>query len=171
VYGGSQGARTINQATLAALPIWLKSGIQVLHSAGRKLYDGIKEEGADWQAFGYHPVPYIEGMADAYAAADLIVCRGGASSIAEATACGLPAIIVPYPHHADRHQILNALALEAAGGGIMMENREAVAALPGRALSLITDKERLAKMAQASRRMGRPDAARSVAETIFKVFG
>ena len=70
VYGGSQGARTLNQATLAALAEWIGAGIQVLHSAGRKLYDETVPGTEEWQARGYRPVPYIEGMGDAYAAAD-----------------------------------------------------------------------------------------------------
>lgn len=169
IYGGSQGAFTLNQATLAAIPQWTQAGIQVLHSAGRKLYDNVKEQAGSWESQGYRPVPYIEGMADAYAISDLVICRGGASSIAEVTACGLPAIIVPYPHHADRHQCENARVLEAAGAGFMVENREAVATLPNLAQSLITDGERRRRMAEASHCLGRPDAAEAVAKQVLRI--
>jgi UDP-N-acetylglucosamine--N-acetylmuramyl-(pentapeptide) pyrophosphoryl-undecaprenol N-acetylglucosamine transferase len=168
VYGGSQGALTLNQATLAALPQWTSAGIQILHSAGRKLYDRVKEQSGNGEERGYRVVPYIEGMTDAYAIADLVICRGGASSIAEVTACGLPAIIVPYPHHADRHQYENGKVLETAGAGFMVENREAVATLPNLAQSLITDGERRRRMADASRRLGRPDAAEAVAKQVLR---
>lgn len=169
VYGGSQGARTLNRATLAALPVWMEAGIQVLHSAGRKLYDETVPGTEPWRAQGYRPVPYLEGMADAYAAADLVVCRGGASSISEVTACGLPTIIVPYPHHADRHQYKNAEAVERAGAGLMLEDAEAVDRLGGMVHSLIEDNERRCRMAEASRNLGKPDAARRVAEEILKI--
>jgi UDP-N-acetylglucosamine--N-acetylmuramyl-(pentapeptide) pyrophosphoryl-undecaprenol N-acetylglucosamine transferase len=167
VYGGSQGAFTLNQAALAALPQWTKAGIQVLHSAGKKLFDDVKAQAGGWEEHGYRPVPYIEGMADAYALADLVICRGGASSIAEVTACGLPAIIVPYPYHSDRHQYANAKVLEDAGAGVTVENRDAVATLPNLVQYLITDGERRRRMAESSRRLGRPDAADAVARRIL----
>jgi UDP-N-acetylglucosamine--N-acetylmuramyl-(pentapeptide) pyrophosphoryl-undecaprenol N-acetylglucosamine transferase len=116
-------------------------------------------------------VPYLDGMADAYAAADLVVCRGGASSLAEVTACGIPAIVVPYPHHADRHQYANARVLEAAGAGIMVENRDAVAVLPSLAHNIMEDADRRRAMAAASRTLGRPDAAKAVASEILRVMG
>jgi UDP-N-acetylglucosamine--N-acetylmuramyl-(pentapeptide) pyrophosphoryl-undecaprenol N-acetylglucosamine transferase len=166
VYGGSQGARSINEAVRAALPGWLDAGIQVLHSAGRKLYDEAVQGTEEWQARGYRPVPYIEGMGDAYAVADLVVCRGGATSIVEAAACGKPMLIVPYPHHTDRHQYLNAEVAESAGAGIMVENAEAVTRLPGLVPSLMADGERRARMAEASRQLGKPDAAQALADVI-----
>ena len=169
VYGGSQGAHTLNQATLAGLPNWTTAGIQVLHSAGRKLYDGVAAEGEAWRERGYRLVPYIDGMADAYAAADLVVCRGGASSIAEVTACGKPGIYVPYPHHADRHQEVNALAVEAAGAGLMVLNGDAVAALPGLVVSLMGDAERCRRTAAASRAFGKPDAAEAIAKVTLSI--
>jgi UDP-N-acetylglucosamine--N-acetylmuramyl-(pentapeptide) pyrophosphoryl-undecaprenol N-acetylglucosamine transferase len=169
VYGGSQGARSINQAVRAALPKWLDAGIQVLHSAGLKLYDEAVQGTEEWQDRGYRPVPYIEGMGDAYAVADLVVCRGGATSIVEAAACGKPMLIVPYPHHTDRHQYLNAGVAESAGAGIMVENSVATTRLPDLVLSLMADEDRRARMAEASRGLGRPDAARVLAEEILKV--
>jgi UDP-N-acetylglucosamine--N-acetylmuramyl-(pentapeptide) pyrophosphoryl-undecaprenol N-acetylglucosamine transferase len=171
VYGGSQGAYTLNETTLAALPKWTAAGIQVLHSAGRKLYEDIKSRGETWEGEGYRPVPYVESMEDAYAAADLIVCRGGASSLSELAACGKPAVIVPYPHHADRHQIVNARVMQEAGAAIMVENRDAAAVLPGLVMKLMADSDRRRRMAEASRIMGRPHASEAVASEILRILG
>ncbi len=92
VFGGSQGARNINQAVGGALPALAESGIQVIHAYGEKNADQITVEHPD-----YHPVPYIDDMAQAYCAADLAICRAGAMTCAELAAVGLPALYVPLP--------------------------------------------------------------------------
>jgi UDP-N-acetylglucosamine--N-acetylmuramyl-(pentapeptide) pyrophosphoryl-undecaprenol N-acetylglucosamine transferase len=169
VTGGSQGAFTLNQATLEAAPLWIGAGYQLLHSAGRKLYDAIRDRADARADQGYRLVPYIEGMADAFAVADLVVCRGGASTLAELTACGKPGIIVPYPHHADRHQIINAMMLQEAGAAVMIENKEAVSALPSMALRLMSDAGRRSRMSEASLKLGRPGAAEAIAGEIERI--
>jgi len=110
ILGGSQGALGINRFARSWVPRFLAEGVQVLHQLG----PGRRGEGAP-DLSGYFPVEYIEDVPTALATATCVLCRGGASTLAEVAARGRPAWVVPYPHHADRHQEANALAL---GGGV-----------------------------------------------------
>jgi UDP-N-acetylglucosamine--N-acetylmuramyl-(pentapeptide) pyrophosphoryl-undecaprenol N-acetylglucosamine transferase len=109
--------------------------------------------------------PFIHAMGDVYAQADLVLSRAGATTIAEVTACGRPAVLIPLPHAAHRHQHHNAEAMAGGGAAVVCEQSE----LTGRRLAellgeLLGDDARLAAMAAASRRLGRPDAAGTVVE-------
>jgi UDP-N-acetylglucosamine--N-acetylmuramyl-(pentapeptide) pyrophosphoryl-undecaprenol N-acetylglucosamine transferase len=173
VFGGSQGARTLNRAIIEAHPRWGSEDIQVLHAAGRALYP---EAAKAWQqARSARPelrvelVDFIDDMADAYAAADVVVCRAGATSIAELTVLGLPAALVPYPHATGDHQTANARALEHAGGAVVIDDAELDGeALRAAAEPLLTDPTRYAEVAAASRAFGRPDAATNVARLVLE---
>jgi UDP-N-acetylglucosamine--N-acetylmuramyl-(pentapeptide) pyrophosphoryl-undecaprenol N-acetylglucosamine transferase len=102
-------------------------------------------------------------MASALAAADLVVARAGATSIAEITTVGVPAILVPYPYATDDHQTLNARALEAAGAAVVIRDADLDGdMLTDGLLALLSDPERRARMAAAARKLGRPDAAERV---------
>jgi UDP-N-acetylglucosamine--N-acetylmuramyl-(pentapeptide) pyrophosphoryl-undecaprenol N-acetylglucosamine transferase len=171
VFGGSQGARSINQAIISAHQLWGDTEVQVLHATGRATYEVTATGWAKVRDASTGPrvkvLDFIESMADAYAAADLVICRSGATTIAELTALGIPAILVPYPHATADHQTENALALARAGGAVVIED----GALDGPTLvdvcrPLLTDPERLAQAADASRAFGRPDAAANVARLI-----
>jgi len=170
VTGASSGARNVNMAVvrladrLARLDGW-----QVLHLTGRDLFDEVRRAlGGDRP--NYHLRDYVEEMGRVYAAADLVIARAGAGTVAEITALGLPSVLVPYPFHRDRHQERHARVLEEAGAAAMVldradvrENAEALwAVLPG----LMSDDDRRAAMADAARRLGHPGAARSVATAI-----
>ncbi|MCA1704534.1 MAG: UDP-N-acetylglucosamine--N-acetylmuramyl-(pentapeptide) pyrophosphoryl-undecaprenol N-acetylglucosamine transferase, partial [Actinobacteria bacterium] len=111
VFGGSLGARTLNRAAPALAQRWSdRSDLQILHIAGRSPQNQSEAAGA--KPSNYHRVEYTQHMAEAYAVADLALCRGGATTVAELGAVGLPAIIVPYPHHRDRQQERHAQVLE-----------------------------------------------------------
>jgi UDP-N-acetylglucosamine--N-acetylmuramyl-(pentapeptide) pyrophosphoryl-undecaprenol N-acetylglucosamine transferase len=173
VFGGSQGARSLNRAIVEAHRRWSSDEIQILHAAGRSLYP---EAAKAWQEArslrpGVHVelIDFIDDMADAYAAADVVVCRAGATSIAELTVLGLPAVLVPYPHATGDHQTANARALEHAGGAVVVED----VGLDGAALQaavepLLTDPSRHDEVAAASRAFGRPDAANNVARLVLE---
>jgi UDP-N-acetylglucosamine--N-acetylmuramyl-(pentapeptide) pyrophosphoryl-undecaprenol N-acetylglucosamine transferase len=176
VTGGSQGARRLNEALLAALPELLQRGdVQVLHLSGSVDAEavaarvGALRRGDLAEALSrYHGLPYLDDMGAAMRAADLVAMRCGASSVSEAAAFGLPMILVPLPH-AGGHQLLNAEPLVAAGAGILVED----AAFDGERLlaevsGLLADPERLARMREASARGGRPDAARRIAEIVLE---
>ena len=170
-FGGSLGARHLNEAMLAVAARLSSAGVQVLHSTGTRHYDDVV---AGLHAAGlptaggapYVTVPYLSDMPAAYVAADLAVCRAGAITCAELGAVGLPAVYVPLAV-GNGEQRLNALPMVRAGGGLMVEN----GALTGDALAalvvpLVTDPARLAEMRGAARRSGRPDAARRVVRLI-----
>ena len=171
VFGGSQGARSLNQAVVDAHAAWGGTELQILHAAGR---GGYPQAAAAWAAArtdgsGPHVevVDFIEDMADAYAAADVVVCRAGATSIAELTALGLPAVLVPYPHATADHQTENGRALERTGGAVVVEDdRFDAARLVAAVRPLLDDAARYADMARASRAFGRRDAATNVARLV-----
>jgi len=174
VLGGSQGARSLNVAVVDMVPA-LPAGaeVQILHQTGQDHEVWVRARIATRSgSVHYVVVPYIETMADAYACADLVICRAGAATLAEVTANGLPVIVVPYPFAADGHQDLNAQLLEAAGAAVLIRDHDLSAArLAGAVASVRADPSRQRAMAEASRKLGRPQAAEQVAEMILKTAG
>lgn len=163
--GGSQGARSINRAMLAVLKGYRNHpGIQVIHITGPAGYDQmlkeLSEAGLNLEKNGNIRVaPYVDDMENALAVADLIVCRAGASTLAEITARGIPAVLIPYPFAANNHQEFNARVLEQAGAAEVILDKE----LSGERLltvlqGIIEDPRRLARMAAAAKAAGRPAA-------------
>jgi UDP-N-acetylglucosamine--N-acetylmuramyl-(pentapeptide) pyrophosphoryl-undecaprenol N-acetylglucosamine transferase len=146
--------------------------VQILHQTGAAHEGWVREGVARLGRPVYVAVGYIEDVADAYACADLVVCRAGASTLAEVTACGLPGIVVPYPHATEGHQDANAGLLADAGAAILLPDRELsgerVAGLINR---LRADPPALQAMAAASRSLGRPDAAAQVAALVVAAAG
>lgn len=160
IVGGSAGARSINTALIAAAPALLDAGVQILHQTGRNNYEAVCAATGELRGRGYVPVPYMDNMGDAYAAADLILCRSGASTIAEVTACGLPAVLVPYPYAVADHQTHNARALADAGAGTLIPDRELSAeTLQEAVLRYARDPQALKDAAAASKALAHPDAA------------
>ncbi|NEE03093.1 undecaprenyldiphospho-muramoylpentapeptide beta-N-acetylglucosaminyltransferase [Phytoactinopolyspora halotolerans] len=152
VFGGSQGARRLNGAVTEAIDALTGAGAQVLHAVGAGNIDSAVARP------GYVPVPYIDRMDLAYAAADLALCRSGAITCAEVAAVGLPAVYVPLPH-GNGEQRLNAEPTVSAGGGLLVADAELTGDwLTANALPLLTDRERLAGMGEAAARLGRRDA-------------
>ena len=162
VFGGSQGAQHLNEAISGALPHLLADGIQVLHAYGSR---NLAPEASP----GYVPIPYINQMDLAYAAADLAVTRAGAMTCAELTAVGLPAIYVPLPI-GNGEQRLNALPIVDAGGGLLVSDADCTAGwLTAMVPALMHDSGRLAAMGEAAAGLGDRDAGRQFAEVILQV--
>lgn len=162
IFGGSQGARGINDAILAALPHLerLKDRLTILHQTGQEDLERVRKgyERAGWDPTGV--TPFIKDMAAAYARAHLAVCRAGATTIAELTACGRPAVLVPYPHAAGGHQTANAEALARQGAAMVLRQKDLTAEnLAGLVRDLLGDRDLLLAMARASRALGRRGAA------------
>ncbi len=174
VFGGSQGARSLNRAVVDSYRRWREpEKIQILHAAGRGLHD---EAARDWeraQSTGGPAVrvlDFIEDMAAAYAAADVVVCRAGATSIAELTALGKPAVLVPYPHATHDHQLHNGRALERAGGAVVIEDDQLDGArLTAAVEPWLVDDDARERVAAAARAFGRRDAAANVARLILEL--
>jgi UDP-N-acetylglucosamine--N-acetylmuramyl-(pentapeptide) pyrophosphoryl-undecaprenol N-acetylglucosamine transferase len=174
VLGGSQGARSLNAAVVdmaAAIPVG--SDVQILHQTGQDHLEWVRARIATRSSSVHHVVvPYIEAMADAYAAADIVICRAGAATLAEVTANGLPVIAVPYRFAAEGHQELNAQVVAAAGAALVINDHDLSAArLAGAVAALRADPSRRKAMAEASRALGRPQAAQHVAGLILKAAG
>ncbi|MFN7209935.1 MAG: UDP-N-acetylglucosamine--N-acetylmuramyl-(pentapeptide) pyrophosphoryl-undecaprenol N-acetylglucosamine transferase [Aggregatilineales bacterium] len=172
VFGGSLGARSLNNALAAILPDLLGEGVQVLHISGK----------ADWEAVQarrdaldpalrarYRAFPYLhEEMGLALAAADLALCRAGASVLGELTHFGLPAILVPYPH-AWRYQKVNADWLVARGAALRLDDERLASDLLPTLRALLSDTARRAAMRAAARRAAVPNAAGRIAERLLEV--
>jgi UDP-N-acetylglucosamine--N-acetylmuramyl-(pentapeptide) pyrophosphoryl-undecaprenol N-acetylglucosamine transferase len=172
VFGGSQGARTLNSAVAAALPGLVEAGVAVLHAHGPTLTPGGGHTGtAADPAPGYVPLPYIEDMHLAYAAADAVLCRAGAMTVAEVSAVGLPAVYVPLPH-GNGEQALNAGPVVAAGGGVLVPDAELTGErVLAELLPLLADPARLEVMGKAARASGHADADERLARMVLDLVG
>jgi UDP-N-acetylglucosamine--N-acetylmuramyl-(pentapeptide) pyrophosphoryl-undecaprenol N-acetylglucosamine transferase len=160
VTGGSQGARSINDAVIAAAGTLDAAGVSVLHHAGA---NNAVEVAARVAAYPRHVVvPYVDQMTDAYAAADVALCRAGAMTCAEQAAVGLPAAYVPLPI-GNGEQRLNALPAVAAGGGLLVEDADLDAAwIEAQLVPVLVDPARIALMAAAARQVAPADAAQAL---------
>jgi UDP-N-acetylglucosamine--N-acetylmuramyl-(pentapeptide) pyrophosphoryl-undecaprenol N-acetylglucosamine transferase len=167
-FGGSQGARRINDATEELARLWAgRADRQLVHVAGRAAATPARASDRGRAGLVYRRVAFVERMVEAYAVADLALCRGGATTVAELLAMGLPAIIVPYPHHRDRQQERHALVLERAGAAVVMQDSEASAERVAAAADpLLSDDAELARMRGAARALAIPDAAERLAAVV-----
>lgn len=164
VFGGSQGARSLNAATVAAAPALTARGVQILHGYGLNNADQVEALG---DLPGYHPLAYIDGMDDAYAAADMALCRAGAMTCAELAAVGLPAIYVPLPI-GNGEQRLNAAPVVDAGGGIIVLDADLDGDTLTRSVSAVLDEPgRLESMSARAAEHGVPDAAARLADMVI----
>jgi UDP-N-acetylglucosamine--N-acetylmuramyl-(pentapeptide) pyrophosphoryl-undecaprenol N-acetylglucosamine transferase len=167
VFGGSQGARHINQVAASAAPQLTAAGIQVLHATGLALLDEVNAAlGESPMGAPYVVVPYLNSMELGYAAADLAVCRAGAMTCAELAAVGLPAVYVPLPH-GNGEQRLNAQPVVAAGGGVILEDADLTTErLVDLVIPLLSDPARLTEMSVAASGFGRRDADELLADMV-----
>lgn len=170
VLGGSLGARALNLTLPQALAqLTPTQRPQVLHQCGSRGLDEAREAyanaGVDAQV-----VAFIDDMTTSYGWADLAVCRAGALTLAELSAAGLGAVLMPFPHAVDDHQTRNAEAMVAAGAAIVMQERELdVQLLAQRLTMLLGDRSQLLKMAEAARTLAKPDAAKTIARACLEV--
>jgi UDP-N-acetylglucosamine--N-acetylmuramyl-(pentapeptide) pyrophosphoryl-undecaprenol N-acetylglucosamine transferase len=183
VLGGSQGAQAVNQLVSAAVAHWLKGSdgraqltrqLRLRHQTGPSDYQAILDR---YRSLGLGPElvqveAFITDIGRAYADCDLMVGRAGATTLAELTAIGRPALLIPFPQAADDHQTGNARWLVAAGAAeLLPQATTSAAALAERIQALTADPQRLATMAAASRRLGRPDAAQTIANQVLLTAG
>ncbi|GAA2181956.1 undecaprenyldiphospho-muramoylpentapeptide beta-N-acetylglucosaminyltransferase [Brooklawnia cerclae] len=168
VSGGSQGARSLNNATVDAADRLLAAGVQVLHVWGPKNYhDGLTDITDEATGARYRPVAYVDHMEDAYAAADLMVARSGAGTVVETAVVGLPTILVPLPI-GNGEQALNAAPLVEAGAAVLVADADLTAdRLVAEIVERANDPERLREMGQAAQRLMRPGAAERVAAAVL----
>ena len=165
-FGGSQGARPLNDAIAALIDSGLPRDLYLIWGTGQGSY----ERYARHESPAVRVVPYLSPIQRAYAAADLALTRAGALTVAELCAWGIPSVLVPLPTAAADHQRANARALEAAGAAIVLEQSSLDAAALGTAIAgLASAPDRLAAMAASARARGRPDAAERIARWILTI--
>jgi len=163
VVGGSLGAQALNEAVPKALALLAPAERpSVVHQSGEKNLEFLKQAYAR-EHLQAELLAFIDDMARAYAESDLVICRAGAMTVAELSAAGAPSVLVPFPHAVDDHQTANARFLADAGAAILLPQRE----LSPQALSALLrslNRERLLEMAGKARALGKPGAARIVAD-------
>jgi UDP-N-acetylglucosamine--N-acetylmuramyl-(pentapeptide) pyrophosphoryl-undecaprenol N-acetylglucosamine transferase len=173
VFGGSQGAHAINQVVMDSVADLRQRipGIHIVHQTGERDYNDAQ---AAYAKLGNSVEVYrfIDDMPGSFTRADLLMCRSGASTVAEVTAAGKPAVFVPFPRAADDHQKRNAEALERAGAAVMLEEseltRESLVETLG---SLFSEPSRLKIMGVAARQLSHPNAARDIAAMAARLAG
>jgi UDP-N-acetylglucosamine--N-acetylmuramyl-(pentapeptide) pyrophosphoryl-undecaprenol N-acetylglucosamine transferase len=173
ITGGSQGARAINEAVIETLPLLAREGarLSLMHQTGEKDYEKVR---AAYEKSGLQAEvkPYLDQMVAEFERADLVICRAGATTVAELAAAGKPAIMIPFPFAADDHQRKNAEAVERVGAGRMILQAELTPErLAQELLWLAKDPQQLARMAEASRKLGHPDAAARVVDLAMRIIG
>lgn len=179
VTGASLGAKTINDAMLALLEdaqarqAFEGGGWQIIHLSGMDQAESVRAAYAKFADVQVKVLDYCDDMASLWAVADLAIARAGASTCAELTACGVPALLLPYPFHKDMHQRANALELERAGAALIIDDAKDAscnaAAIKTELHSLLYDDARRASMAEAARIAGKPHAADAIAAEILAV--
>jgi UDP-N-acetylglucosamine--N-acetylmuramyl-(pentapeptide) pyrophosphoryl-undecaprenol N-acetylglucosamine transferase len=174
VFGGSLGARRINEAALGLADIWRdRSDRQVVHILGRGAYTQLSDADRaklDAGALIYKTEDYVDRMVEAYALADVALCRGGATTLAEIAIFGLPSIVVPYPHHRDRQQEKQGRVFETASAAIVLPDDQTTAErVAEHADRLLDDDVLLKQMSEAATRLARPNAARDFAGVVHEV--
>ena len=173
VTGGSQGAQAINEVILRCLPKLepLSNELQIIHCTGEYGYEAAKAAYKQTNINAF-VCSFLDDMGAAFSMADVIICRAGATTIAEFTAVGIPAILIPYPHAADNHQYWNAMELASNGGGYLLQQIDLT---PEKIIELITDlfnnKEKYDRMKMFNKEMGMPNAAMRVVDNICRLIG
>ncbi|MEK6321595.1 MAG: undecaprenyldiphospho-muramoylpentapeptide beta-N-acetylglucosaminyltransferase [Acidobacteriota bacterium] len=172
IFGGSQGARAINQAMIAALPLLAssKNRLAITHQTGEADFEMTQRA---YAAAGFDSAdvkPFIHEMADQFARADVLICRSGATTVAEVAAAGKAAIFIPFPFATDDHQRKNAEAFERVGAGRMiLQNDLTPARLAGELNRLINQPDEIDRMEEASRSLGRADSTERAVDLAIKV--
>jgi UDP-N-acetylglucosamine--N-acetylmuramyl-(pentapeptide) pyrophosphoryl-undecaprenol N-acetylglucosamine transferase len=169
IVGGSQGARALNQCLIKSLPLFQSHGqenVSFIHQTGEADYNAVKAGYSD-QWPGSEVCAFIDNIVGAFSRADLVVCRAGATTVAELAAAGKASILVPYPSATDQHQLQNAKALERAGAAYVIEQKDLT---PSRlvecVMSLLGNRDKLAGMERRAKSLASPMAASCIADLL-----
>jgi UDP-N-acetylglucosamine--N-acetylmuramyl-(pentapeptide) pyrophosphoryl-undecaprenol N-acetylglucosamine transferase len=171
VIGGSQGARTINESIGGSLKTFSQNNIQLIWQTGKTYFTQAQRQARDFSGRNIFAFDFISRMDLAYAAADVVVSRAGASSVSELCNLGLPGILVPSPNVAEDHQTKNAMALVKKDAAILVKDGEASRRLVETAIDLINDANRQQLLSTNIRKMAFPDSANVIAKEVLKLAG
>ncbi len=170
VMGGSGGAKTINDAMKANITeLHDNAGLQIIWQCGARYYDELSTEVNEKKLDNLRLTAFLENMAEAYAAADLVISRAGASSCSELMLTGKPSVLVPSPNVAGDHQTQNAIAMVDAGASRLLEDKAMKETMNELVEQLIFDQENLKRMNQAALNLAKPDAAKLIAKEILEI--
>ena len=169
VFGGSQGALHLNRSVVDAVARLRSDDLQVLLLSGRAHADSVRRGLGESPSIPVRVVPFLDRMELAYAIADLVVARAGATTVAELAVCGLPSLLVPYPYATGRHQEANARALRRAGAAAMLLDDELDGpTLAERIHTLLADVDTLRTMGERARAWSRPEASEVLADVVLE---
>lgn len=169
IIGGSNGARTINHSLMAEIQQMIDAGIQVIWQTGRFYYQEVKDSVRGYDLSDFRIFEFLKEMDLAYAAADVVISRAGALSIAELCLVGKPVIFVPSPNVAEDHQTKNARALVDNNAAVLISDKDAMTALVKATLQLIKDSDRQLSLSENIKKLARPDAAEMIAREILSL--
>ena len=174
IMGGSQGARAINDAIITALPHLLEfvDRFQIVHQTGadeaQRVQEAYRNKLGSHQEFRYCVQPFFDAVEEIYSIADLMICRAGGMTVAEVTACGIPAIFIPLPVQTGNDQVLNAHAVAEKGGAIVLEQGMfTVESLVQNLVDIVLDERTHQRMVAASQALGKPHASDHIAKSIL----
>lgn len=169
VIGGSQGARTLNESIEQGLSAFVNAGIQVLWQTGTGFIDRARKAVTDAGTSLIKPYDFIYEMDKAYAVADVVVSRAGALSVSELCLVGRPAILVPLPTAAEDHQTKNAMSLVELNAALLVKDQVARTELVTQTIQLLGDPAKCAELKNNIKQLGKPNAAREIAEEVIKL--
>ena len=173
LFGGSQGSHILNTILVEALPQLAAAlpGLHVTHQTGEKEYEAVSKAYLDVH-ISAEVSPFIDNMAAAFAGADLLVCRSGASTVAEVTAAAKPALFVPFAGAADNHQFKNAELLASNNAAVLIEEKDLNSKrFAEDVIGLLKDRARLRSMSEAAKKLSHPNAAGQIAELAARIAG
>ncbi|AFN73557.1 N-acetylglucosaminyl transferase [Melioribacter roseus P3M-2] len=160
ILGGSLGARSLNESAARIVDLFEKEDLQLIWQTGKLYYDAYKKYDTEKNK----TMPFIEDMRAAYSASDLVIARAGATTIAEISALGKAAVLVPSPNVAANHQYFNALALAESNAAVLIEDKNLSSELKNKLIELINDDEKLKKLSDAIKTFSKPEAASVIAQ-------
>jgi UDP-N-acetylglucosamine--N-acetylmuramyl-(pentapeptide) pyrophosphoryl-undecaprenol N-acetylglucosamine transferase len=164
ILGGSLGAASINKAVADSLKLILEKEIQVIWQTGSNYFEEFKNKSGK----GIFISPFIEDMNLAYSAADLVIARAGATTIAELLVLGIPSVLIPSPNVAENHQYFNAKSLADVGAVILIEDKNAKESLADKIISTIFDLKKLEDLKNNAKKLGKENAASEIADSAIK---
>jgi UDP-N-acetylglucosamine--N-acetylmuramyl-(pentapeptide) pyrophosphoryl-undecaprenol N-acetylglucosamine transferase len=169
VFGGSQGALHLNRSTVEAVPRLSGSDVQLVLLTGPAHADRVRAALGPEPRVPVRVLAFLERMELAYAVADLVVARAGATTVAEVATCGVPSVLIPYPYATGRHQEANARALQRAGGAwVLLDDELDGEVLADRIVTLLDDPDLRRSMGERARAWSRPDAAEALAALVVE---
>lgn len=169
IMGGSQGARSINEAIAAQLKMLVKENVQLIWQTGKSFFDKAKLAATGFPTEQLYVTDFIYNMPAAYAAADVVASRAGALSVSELSIVGKPTLLIPFPHAAEDHQTQNAMSLVNAGAAKLVADNEAATKLVSEILALSRDNEQRLNLAKRILTFAKPTAGKAIANEVLKI--